>query len=227
MRRARLAELIAALAITTSACSLLTSLDGLSSPPGTGPTNGDARADGELQGSGEASADGSSTGDALDASDDAGTNLHPQPTFENGTCAPWVGYQGTVEVVPTAHSGQGACRVCTKPTTTNFFTADDNRSPGPSVLGATYHAEAWVRNDPSAPAPPSVTLYLRNATIVNGNFIDLESSSSPTTAIGATWRRFDANLTFTKPGDLNVFISADTAPNACFLLDDVVLQRIE
>jgi hypothetical protein len=234
MRSARLAELTAALAITTSACSLLTSLDGLSSSPVSDIANGDARADGDGTGATEASTEAAADApmtsealDAFDAGDEAGPNLHPQGTFENGTTDPWAGYQGTIDIAATAHSGNGACRACTNPTTTDFFTADDNRTSGPGEVGATYRAEAWVRADPSSPAPPSVQLILRNATLVNGKFTALESSASPLIPIDATWRHLEITLTFTKAGDLNIFVGASTAPNACFLIDDVVLRRVK
>jgi hypothetical protein len=231
MRRARLAELTAALAIvasTTSACSLLTSLDGLSGSPASDVPDGDARADVDATGSTDAASDTSATSDALDAGDDAGPNLHPQGTFETGTCDPWVGFQGTLEIVSTAHSGNGACRACTKPSTTDFFTADDNGAPGPGELGATYRAQVWVRTDPTAPAPPTATLFLREASIASGSFVQLQLNSTPEVPIDATWQRLETTLTFMNPdGYMNLFVGAPASPNACFLLDDAVLQRVK
>jgi hypothetical protein len=221
--------------IACSACSLLTSLDGLSDGAVGGATS-DARGDQSTTGSGDARSDATS-GDAAktldaggdsvtDANDDAGPNLHPNGTFESGTCDPFGGYQGTVDVVTTAHTGIGACRACALPQTTDFFTADDNRATGPGVVGATYHVEAWVRADPTRPPPVDVRLYLRYAVDTNGMFVDHGSNYSPVVTLDATWKRLETTYTFTQPGDLNVFVGADTAPNACFLFDDVVLQRV-
>jgi hypothetical protein len=234
VRRARLAGLTASVGIAafaTSACSLLTSLDGLSSG-GALAVDGAAGADvgtiAAIDASSDAStaSDTSAASDALDGGDNAGVNLHPQGSFETGTCAPWVGFQGTVEVVPTAHSGSGACRVCNSPSTTDYFTADDNSTPGPGTIGASYRAEAWVRADPTAPAPPAVKLFLRNSAIVGGMFTELEGSSSAPIVVNATWQRLEVTLPYTKAGNLNVFVGADAAPNACFVLDDVVLRRV-
>jgi hypothetical protein len=115
---------------------------------------------------------------------------------------------------------------CTAPSTTDSFTADDNGASGPLVVGATYRAEAWVRTDPSRPAPPGIVLVLRNSAIINGTFVDQESGDSPNVGIDATWQHFETTLAPTKPGTLNIYIYADHAPNACFIFDDVVVRRV-
>ena len=222
-----------AVGVACSACSLLTSLDGLSDGTALG-VPADARTDGtatssdapsETTAAGDAQS-GVDAGNVTDASDNAGPNLHPNGTFESGTCDPFGGFQGTVDVVSTAHTGTGACRACTLPQTSDFFTADDNRAPGPGEVGATYHVQAWVRTDPTSPPPVDVSIYLRNATFVNGRFTEHgESMSSPVT-IDATWQRIETTYAFTQPGNLNVFIGAGTAPNACFIFDDVLLQKV-
>lgn len=229
----RIAGLIAGLAVATSACSLLTSLDGLSSggDAGEGPSP-DAAADHSAEGGADAAppfkadaADALPTEDA-GARDDAGPNLHPAGTFENGTCSPWQGFQGSVGPISIAHTGSGACRACTASTTTDYFTVDDGGASGDDVVGVTYRAEGWVRTDPSTPAPPDVRFFLRNASIATGTFVTLESSMSPAAAIDATWQHFEATLSVTKQGYLNVFVGGTHAPSACFILDDVTVRRL-
>jgi hypothetical protein len=234
MRRRRIGGLIIALAVATSACSLVTSLDGLSS--GIDATDGprvDGAANDATDGPAEAEVAPPPT-DAADAlaiqdagaRDDAGPNLHPAGTFENGTCDPWHGFQGSIGFVTLARTGGGACRACTASTTTDYFTADDNGATGADMVGATYRAEGWVRTDPTAPAPLDVKLFLRNASVASGSFVALESSASVPAPIDATWQHFETSLSITKQGYLNVFVGATHAPNACFILDDVTVRRV-
>jgi hypothetical protein len=173
MRRRRIGGLIIALAVATSACSLVTSLDGLSSgidatdgPRDAGAANDatDGPAEAEVAPPPTDAADALAIQDA-GARDDAGPNLHPAGTFENGTCDPWHGFQGSIGFVTLARTGGGACRACTASTTTDYFTADDNGATGADMVGATYRAEGWVRTDPTAPAPLDVKLFLRNASV--------------------------------------------------------------
>jgi hypothetical protein len=231
MRRRRIGGLITGLAVATSACSLVTSLDGLSN--GADDAAPDARGDGPTAASeaapppvGRDASDELALAEDAGARDDAGPNLHSAGTFEDGTCDPWTSYQGSLGLVTIAHTGSGACRTCTASTTTDFFTADDTGASGDDVIGATYRAEGWVRTDPSAPAPPDVRIFLRNASVAGGSFVDLESSVSPAAPIDATWQHFETSLSITKQGYLNVFIGATHAPSACFIIDDVTVRRV-
>lgn len=228
MRRRRIAGLIAGLAIATSACSLFTSLDGLSGGSAAVPFDG-AGADVAVAADVLTDSDVGSTLDVrdADAGDDAGPNLHPQGTFETGSCDPWVSYQGSLDFASPGHTGSGACRACAAPGATSIFSGDDNGASGDAVLGATYHAEGWVRSAPNAPAPPNVALFLRSDTLQNGNFVQLELNESPEAPIDATWQRFETSLDITMPGGtINVFIAGPAAAGACFLFDDVVLRRV-
>ncbi len=159
-----------------------------------------------------------------DASDAGGApNLHPQGTFENGTCDPWGSFQGSVHASDVGHSGGGSCEVCTLPTTVDRFTADDNGAPGPSVAGATYHAEGWARTSPGKAPPGLVDLNLRNVTPE-----PIEQTRSAQSLVNDVWQRFETTLAVTKPnGRIGVYISGEHRPNACFLIDDVVLSRVQ
>jgi hypothetical protein len=227
MRGSYVVSLIAATCLAGTACSLLTDLDGysgtvivVSSEGGGGDANGDANVNVD------SSADTSPIADA--GQDEAGPNIHPQGTFEGTSCDPWVSYQGTLERVDVAHSGSGACRVCTKATTTDVFTGDDGGQPGPAIVGATYRARGWVRTAPSRVAPGNVALLLRSFTTEGGTFTDIESQNSGGTPITATWTQFATELTITKPGGtLNVYVAGDHVADACFLMDDIVVQRLK
>ena len=116
---------------------------------------------------------------------------------------------------------------CTAPTTTDFFTADDIGSPGPAVVGATYRAEVWVRTAPGKAVPGPAVVFLRSY-VLDPTFRQLETSPSPDQVLDAQWRRIETTMTITRPGGtLNVFIGADHAPGACFLIDDIVVRRID
>lgn len=227
MRRSFVVVFVAGTSLAGTACSLTTSLEGLSSTVIVVEANADAS--GATDGTASTD-DGSTRADAIaDAGDAAGApNLHPRGTFETGTCGSWVGFQGTVAQDSNARTGSGSCLVCTGPMTTDYFTADDNGAPGPAVVGATYRAEGWVRSAPGKPNAGPVRLFLRNFTVVGGTFRGLESSASASSEVDAQWRSRATTLTVTKDGGkLNVFVSADHRSGACFLLDDVTVRRID
>jgi hypothetical protein len=232
MRRSYVVSLIAAGSFAATACSLLNSVDGLTG--GAGPAL--VPEGGEGGGGGlDATSNGDAVSDAAveaslirDAGDEAGSNLHPSGTFEGPTCDPWSGYQGTVEKVTDARTGTGACRICTSPTTTDYFTADDKGQGGAATVGASYRAEAWVRTAPGKAVPGASSLFLRSFSTAGGQFTSLELENSPKKPLTDTWMKLEATLTITKPGGtLNIFVGADTNPGACMLLDDVYLERLK
>lgn len=162
---------------------------------------------------------------AGDSADDAGPNLEPNATFEIGADG-WIAFQGTLAVSATAHGGAKSMRVCTNVagTTTNF-SGDDNLSPGSAIIGASYRARAWVRTDPGGIVPGPLQLGLRTVNKDVGSVVKDSTLSTPV-ALDATWRQLEVTLDVTERGLLNVTASAMTALGACFLLDDVALQRI-
>jgi hypothetical protein len=221
MRISRFFAVIAGLLASLSACTLITSLDGLS---GGVPQD---RLDAGALSEADIVTDGArETSSSLDSGDEAGPDLEPQGTFETSTCSPWQSFRGTLVPSSIAHSGAGSCKVCIAAGGAASFTADDERSPGPAVVGATYRVEAWVRADPTAPAPPSLVLALRVATIADGGFQELESHLSLNVAPDPMWRRVESTLEVTKAGMINAFLAAEPAANACFLFDDVAIRRL-
>lgn len=213
-----------------TACSLATSLEGFSNGEVAVDAAGEAAAApvDAARDTADARDASSDTSTPLDAGDDAGgPNLHPRGTFEDGTCDGWTSYQGSLSPSTVAHTGTASCMACTAPSTADFFTADDIGSPGPAVVGATYRAEGWVRTAPGKADPGLATIILRNYAL-DPTFRSLESSGSPDGALDTQWRRFEATMKITQPGGtLNVFIGAQHRPGACFLLDDIVVRRID
>lgn len=217
-----------------AACSLTTSLDGLTSNvvyadaagEGTG-ADGEALPDGSLPGA-DAGTDAPATADA-DGGTVAGVNIHPQSTFEtaDAACGPgWGTYQSSLEKNAVAHGGTASCRVCMNSGILDFYTADDGGSSGATTLGVRYRAEAWVRTAPGFPSPGPGRLFLRNFK-VTGGFEDLESKSSDAVMLDFNWRLVSTELLITKPGGvINVFIGMDAVAGSCFLIDDVTLRRV-
>ena len=74
------------------------------------------------------------------------------------------------------------------------------------------------------PAPPSVTLHLR--TVVFPGFMPVSNDTSPTVTIDASWKRLEVVSLVTKASNVNVYVSASHAPGACFVVDDVTLERL-
>jgi hypothetical protein len=190
-----------------------------------GATSGDASdlADGDTDAH-DAAGEPDASGDT--SADDAGPNLEPNATFETGTDG-WIAFQGMLSVSFTAHGGGKSLRVCTSIAgTTSTFAGDDNLSPGDAIIGASYRARASARTDPAGDMPGPIQLGLRTVNKDVG-FVVKDSAVATPVALDATWRQLEVTLAVTERGLLNVTASAGTVPGACFLLDDVVLQRIQ
>ncbi|MBS2018661.1 MAG: hypothetical protein JST00_37690 [Deltaproteobacteria bacterium] len=222
----------AAVVLGVGGCSLFTSLEGLSGGGGDGgsPISPDAASVAEA-GSTDAttSTDASSTSDAdEDAGSDAGPappNVHPNGTFDT-TLDPWAAFQGTASKDTTARTGPFSLRACGK-AGFGYFTADDGSAFEGPVLGATYRAEAWVRTAPGAAVPPVIKIFLRSASFTP-DFTSVESTEADGPALTSTWQKLSVTLKLTKPAQrLGIYVGADYVPEACFLLDDVALQRVE
>jgi len=218
-------------------CSILTSLDGLSSPNDPTPGGSEAGPDGTTSAndagdSGSSSDALSDTGSSADVTVDSGTdsgpslpNLHPNGSFE-ANIVPWGAYQGVVTQNDLARTGAHSLRACGN-NGVDFYTADDGSALGAPTIGAMYRAEVWVRTSPGAPAPPSMTLFIRSVNFTGG-FQSIETANVDTVgAITSTWQKLSVTITITKAAErFGVFVGADPSAGGCFLLDDVVLQKI-
>ncbi len=152
-------------------------------------------------------------------------NLHPEGTFETG-CSRWRG-NATHAASTTARTGSASCLVCANANAppAPFFSIDDLGLSGPATPGATYRAGGWARLAPGTIGPGPVALTLRNLSSDGKN---LESLSSADTRLSTEWQRFESTLSITKSGGkVDVYIAADYVPGACFLLDDVVVERVD
>jgi hypothetical protein len=233
MARALAAGFLAACA----ACSLLTSVDGLSGgaaerdaagsdASGDGP-GANADATDALVTNDGAAGDGSTAGDGgPDAS--VPVELHPNGTFEDGL-APWGAYHGTVALDATARTGTKSLRPCAQPNppADNIFSGDDQGAVPNPVIGATYHASIWVRADPAASMAPSGVLLLFR-TIQLPNFAEVEVKTTTPVTLDATWKKLEIDLPVTMPAKaLNIAVIGQHAAGACFLVDDVSVVRIQ
>jgi hypothetical protein len=216
--------------VLASACSW-TGLDEYASEDPAAETDGGA-SDATAPPADAAATDGGEGGgvtiDANEAGDGGGgalQNLHPFPGFEGDGCVGWGTYKATLAASSVARTGAGSCRVCTDGTDA-IFTADDNGQIALTV-GATYMAEVWVRSDPTKPASPFVGLTLRSR---NDNpFAEPEKNYEPLVgAPTASWQKITVTLKVTQPAQkVNIVVAGDTVANACFLMDDVALYRLE
>jgi hypothetical protein len=224
MRRSYVVVFLAGTSLAGAACSLTTSLEGFSSTVVF--VEADADASGAEASDGSRKGDTSTVADAGGGDDSGAPNIHPRGTFESGVCDSWTAFQGKLAQDTTARTGTGSCRVCTLTTTTDYFTADDLGAAGPAVVGATYRAEGWARSAPGAPNVGAVTFVLRNFTTAGG-FKALETHGSASRPVDANWQRYETTMTITMAGGtINVIVSADHRPGACFLIDDVTLRRL-
>ena len=161
--------------------------------------------------------------DSSDASV-VGPNLLPNGTFEDGT-DPWMVHQAKLSISKTARGGAQSMLVCDD-ASPDYFTADVYAAD-PPVVGATYRASIWVREAPSSPRPPGVQLHLRTSN-PGPPFMGIEAvTTTEMVLVDDTWRKLEVELSTTKPAaKLDVFFGSDRLAGACFLVDDVRLERV-
>jgi hypothetical protein len=240
----RFASLTAALVVAASAfavgCSLLVDSGGLVGPAdGAAPfSEGGASPDSSSGSSGgldSGGTDSSTTADGPVIEGDGsgpgdpehvGPNLLADHSFESG-CT-WNGFQGvTTTESPTAHTGTKSCRVCTEAATTDYFTAGDPFTFGPPVVGVTYRATAWVRTAPGASTPPGAVMHLRTSNPAPFASIESAYTSIAGLPFTPTWQKMVISLKVSlAAAKVDVFVGTDTAPGACFLIDDVWLEQL-
>ena len=170
-----------------------------------------------------------SAGDADGDTDAALLELHPNGTFESGI-VPWVPYHGTVASDTTARTGAHSLRACAQASmpSDGVFSADDGGAILAPVVGATYHAIAWVRTAPGATAAPSSVNLLFRTIDTSPAFAEVENVYTSSVAIDTTWTKIETDLKVTKTAQaLNVAVTGHYAAGACFLIDDVSVVRID
>ena len=201
-------------------CAL--SLDGLSGGPAD-PAPADAGSETTT-----APPDGSvPRSDAMttpDASAPLDAGLAANGDFENG-CAGWGNFQAILTADPDAHGGAQACRVCSDGTSVGpSYSLLLNFTQGPQPVGASFHAEAWVRLASPTAQTAHATLRLARTT----PFAFLEQAQSSDVVLTNSWMKITQDFTVSKAdGDYVEFIIevAPTGAGHCVLVDDVSIQR--
>ena len=224
-----LAGLIGGAGALGAGCSLVVDADGLagladaaSSSEGATIIEGGPALD---SGDQEATADATAADAPHVADTHAGPNLIADGAFEQG-CS-WGAYEGTATTDSTARTGTKSCRICTTPTTQDAFTGQDPFTAPPPVIGATYHAVAWVRTAPGAALPPGLSIHVRSSNPMPFQAIESDASAQPGLVVTDTWQKLEISLKTTmNAAEMDVFVGSATAPGACFLLDDVWLERL-
>lgn len=217
-----------------SACSLFSDLSGLASEDAS---SSDASAAAPPLDAGGVASD-SGPGVGFPPGNEAGpaegggvpANLHPQGDFAAG-CGDWGAFQGSLQPSVLGHDAAGSCRVCVDQTgVASYFAIDDGGLGGPPEAGATYRATAWVRSAGvnGLVAPSYVTINLRTFERTPAfTTLEQQNETSKTPLQGASWVKLAIQLKVEQArGQLNVFLAAPGAANACFLVDDVRLERV-
>ena len=220
-----------------SACSLFTSLDGLSGGSPTLPTEAaafDVEAADALDARPESGAPPSEGGSG-DAGDDGpaprGPNYFPIGDFELGSSCSGQGYNSSYTLDPIARSGTQSCRVChAYGQPPNVYSYDKTiDSIGAPPKGSRYYVEAWLRSAPDA-APPTggAEITLRDFRTTGGTFTAVDERHSGYTRLGSEWTKVAVEFSIADTTDgLDVYVDAPLeSGTTCFLLDDVVVQRV-
>lgn len=225
--RGRSRGAVAALAtagVLATACSAVLDFDVLEGEgPGGVLDPGSGSDAGVKDATGPSATDGGAADARIDADTETGTLLYEQH-FDGPGCNGWSSFQGTLASDPQGRAG-GGCRVCMNAGVTDYFSGG---SPGLGFLAVagTYRAEAWVRTAPDAGPTSGGRLHLRQAK--RTPFTQIASAMTPPESYSTTWRRLEVVLEVTKTEeDLDVYVTGGAGANACFLVDDVKLYRLE
>lgn len=215
--------LVSLAATALAACSVLTSVDGLSGGPGESQaidagvdvaTTGDATSD-----AGESKLDGGDASDASDAPLDAPlTNLLPQGTFEDGADA-CTRFMALTEVdvtrVSGGHEGAFACRLCAKSTVTAAYDFYGQLLPASTSIGDRYQTRIWARSVTGA-----ATIESRIRGYDQGAFA--QETSSNNVALDTTWKEVVVTHAITMATTrINAVLFGNSPdPGTCVLIDD-------
>lgn len=206
-------------------CSLVTTTDGLAGDAAS------SAADSGADVAAASDADGATPplddSSAPDAS--AVVNLHPNGDFDALGCKLWGGYYATLTADTLARSGTGSCRVCALEGSQSAggFSADDaSGSASNPPVGAVYAVSAWIRAAPGAPSPDDITVLLRSTR--PSPFQIYEEAYGPRVAPTNDWAQINVTLAINEQAEaLNTAIIGRGSTGACFLVDDLVLQRLK
>lgn len=213
--------------VAMTACSLLTSVDGLVGGSDAEAGDGAVSADAPL-GSDASGADGAVQGDGGGPGGDAGgdsgpSNLVPTPGFEGvaaGCGGMWSGgYNATYQPSPEAHTGSNSCLMCPVPGgVTSFALALTN----PLSLGpGSYVAAAWIRSPVDAGGPGG-TGVLASSQLPDGGTVFYQGTMvTPDVA----WAASTESFTVTEATQLQLSVHVYFPNGGCVLIDDVSLVQ--
>ena len=167
-------------------------------------------------------------GNATDsAATDAGTNLFPLGDFELGGCS-GEGYFSTLTVDPNGRGGGKSCQVCSNgvsPTVFSFDSDIDNVSP---PMGARYVAEVWVHTAASV-GPPASGVELTLRTHTDTPVVQHDLAFTNYTTVTDAWQMLKIDLDIKEPGipKLEIVVDGQYDNGKCFLVDDIVVRRVQ
>jgi hypothetical protein len=176
----------------------------------------------------DAMTDAPQTEDVADsAAADAGMNLFPLGDFELGGCS-GDGYFSSLTTDSTAHGGGKSCRVCSSGVSPDVFSFDSDMDGVSPSVGDHYVAEAWIRTATSA-GPPAMGVELTLRTHMDAPFALGDQMSSSYTMVTGTWQRLTIELDILEPAipKLEVVVDGQYDSGTCFLVDDIVVRRVQ
>lgn len=211
------------------ACTLPSADEFAKSAPDRGASSSGAT--GSLEAGSLPTADGGEIAEASvqESGVDAGVvNLMANPGFEDGTCGPVNFYQGSGGGSADAHGGSHACQACRANEGTDFYTFNPFFVVMKPVVGATYHASAWVKRGAESFKDQTITISLRAAN-TEPTFQEQQVVGSLGVPLTDQWQPIEVKLTLSKDAqEIDFFVGASTLATAgqrCFLVDDVAVWR--
>lgn len=207
--RAKAFALVFGPLLLTNACSLLADFDGLTDPPPPSL----AAADGGAAPAEGGSGDGGPNEDAALVDAQPGAVLVDDFEEAKPTCG-WTIETGTASPDPLAHTGSGACRMCS----TGGKIRIDRRLP--ERRAGSYQLAAYVRRLPDASAPTQWAVRLSAG--IDGGGIGNESTG----AIDEVYRLAQVTLPVTAEASsvsARIGVEYVTSLGTCILVDDVVV----
>lgn len=209
----------------SAACSLTTSLDGLTggpdpSTPETGPP--------DVFTPDVVPIDAPS--DVVDAATDApvvGPNLYPAGTFDtsDNICSGTAYHSKVDRSMPGRASSPYACQICATGSASDIYTLDRFTGIVPHA-GETYRVTAWMKIDGAA-VPPAGGVMLAVRSAVIDPFEIYEQSATPNVAATTEWQQLTVDLVVTRDApSLEYFVGGPFDATSCFLVDDVEIRKV-
>ncbi len=147
-------------------------------------------------------------------------NLVANGHFEEGVSG-WFGFQATVAVADTAHTGDQSAGVCVDATENNYAINDTPATVSAPDAGGVFRASAWVRAAGDLESA-RVQIVIREVVAGSGG----ESTNSPSMTIGQEWQKITVAHTFTQSSEALDLYIAGFGTEGCFLVDDIALFRV-